>query len=297
MYCKNCGAELQNPDQTYCPSCGIPLRLKVFKYSVQESKFKPFKIKIPLYEVLDSDYIILFIDSKHSRVWNWYGSNTTTRMKFIASKSAFTIRDKYGKGFKIVAIDEGSEPLEFKFLIGLERESVNQDLMKVCKRLEDNQTSEGHKEISGIIICDSSGHLIDSNFDIELSEETTAYIPSLIGKARQVVEALKEGELKSIRLETAKNTEIMIALEENLIIIILKGGSAMRKRASDEGDFPFPYVFKPPKPPDDLALAGEAQSKEPESKQVLVYEIYCKHCGAELPKGQTICHVCGEKVD
>ncbi|MFX1452937.1 MAG: zinc-ribbon domain-containing protein, partial [Promethearchaeota archaeon] len=27
------------------------------------------------------------------------------------------------------------------------------------------------------------------------------------------------------------------------------------------------------------------------------YESYCKHCGANLPKGQTICHVCGNKVD
>ena len=23
---------------------------------------------------------------------------------------------------------------------------------------------------------------------------------------------------------------------------------------------------------------------------------YCKHCGAELPKGQTICIICGNKI-
>lgn len=62
-----------------------------------------------------------------------------------------------------------------------------------------------------------------------------------------------------------------------------------------EGNFPFPYITKPPKPPDDLALAGQGKPKELITKQVLEYEPYCKHCGAELPKGQAICHVCNKK--
>jgi hypothetical protein len=65
----------------------------------------------------------------------------------------------------------------------------------------------------------------------------------------------------------------------------------------DNGDLPFPYIRKPPSPPGDLGLAGEPQVKEPIIKQVLEYEPYCKHCGAELPKGQSICHVCGKRVD
>ncbi|MFX0031025.1 MAG: zinc ribbon domain-containing protein [Candidatus Hermodarchaeota archaeon] len=65
-------------------------------------------------------------------------------------------------------------------------------------------------------------------------------------------------------------------------------------REDENGDFPFPYVFKPPKPPDDLALAGEPQAKEPIIMEDL--EHFCKHCGAELPKGQSICHACGKKV-
>jgi len=26
-------------------------------------------------------------------------------------------------------------------------------------------------------------------------------------------------------------------------------------------------------------------------------ELYCKHCGSDLPIGQSICHVCGNKVE
>ncbi len=60
---------------------------------------------------------------------------------------------------------------------------------------------------------------------IDISEEVAAYVTSLIGKGRQVVEALDEGILKFIRLETAvagESREVMVALEENLILIIMK---------------------------------------------------------------------------
>ena len=63
-----------------------------------------------------------------------------------------------------------------------------------------------------------------------------------------------------------------------------------------DGDYPFPYIFKPPSPPDDLALAGEPQAKLLNTEQALEHEQYCKYCGSNLPEGQSICHVCGNKV-
>ena len=80
---------------------------------------------------------------------------------------------------------------------------------------------EEKEGVRGVIICDSSGLPIKSNLPTEQTEEVSAYITSLIGKSKQVVEALNEGILKFIRLETAKG-EIMLALEESLILIILK---------------------------------------------------------------------------
>jgi len=90
-----------------------------------------------------------------------------------------------------------------------------QEVKNIIRRFEER---EG---IRGVIICDSSGLPIDSNLEIQVSEEIAAYVTSLIGKGKQVVEALKEGELSFIRLETSKG-ETMIALQENLILIILK---------------------------------------------------------------------------
>ncbi|NVM35832.1 MAG: roadblock/LC7 domain-containing protein [Candidatus Lokiarchaeota archaeon] len=80
---------------------------------------------------------------------------------------------------------------------------------------------EEREGIRGVIICDSSGLPIDSNLEIELSESIAAYVTSLIGKGKQVVKALNEGNLNFIRLETSSG-ETMIALEEQLILIILK---------------------------------------------------------------------------
>lgn len=57
-----------------------------------------------------------------------------------------------------------------------------------------------------------------------------------------------------------------------------------------------PYIFKPPTPPGDLSASGEPQAKQSITKEEEEYEPYCKHCGAELSKGQTICHACGKKV-
>lgn len=153
---------------------------------------------------------------------------------------------------------------------------------------------EIRENVRGLIICDSSGLPIDSNMEIDLSEEVAACVTSLIGKGQQVVDALNEGTLNFIRLETSKG-EIMVALEENLILIILKGKKTMRDQDNRDYEFTTPF---PPIPPSSPSPAGAVKQKlqlrviEEESE----HEPYCKHCGAVLPKGQTICHVCGKKV-
>jgi len=95
------------------------------------------------------------------------------------------------------------------------------DIMGYARGANMLRRFEEREGIRGVIICDSSGLPIDSNMDIEISEEISAYVTSLIGNSKQLVEALKEGGLKFIRLETSKG-EVMIALEEQLILIILK---------------------------------------------------------------------------
>jgi len=96
----------------------------IFQYNDEEQEFQELELEedLPLYEILDSDFILLFVDSARYRVWVWQGSNTTTRMKFISAKLAPNIRDKHGIAYKITAVDEGNETLAFNIMIGLEKE-------------------------------------------------------------------------------------------------------------------------------------------------------------------------------
>ncbi len=77
---------------------------------------------LKLEDLLDDDFILLFIDPQHNRVWMWVGFNTTTRMKFIGAKTAQPIRDKHGIAFKLTTIDQDNESHGFKVMLGLEQE-------------------------------------------------------------------------------------------------------------------------------------------------------------------------------
>jgi len=66
-------------------------------------------------------------------------------------------------------------------------------------------------------------------------------------------------------------------------------------KKDDDDFFPYPYIFKPPTPPGDIGLVGQLQAKEPIIKE-LDHAPYCKYCGGKLAQGESICHVCRNKV-
>ncbi|GAI68896.1 unnamed protein product [marine sediment metagenome] len=81
-------------------------------------------------------------------------------------------------------------------------------------------------ETEGLIASDLEGKVIVGQTITDMDHNGIAKACATIIKntnalGKQVVEALKEGGLKFIRLETNKG-ETMIALEEQLILIILK---------------------------------------------------------------------------
>ena len=98
-------------------------KLRVYQFNDKLGDFEELEIEeeLPLYELFDSDFILLVVDPTYYRVWLWHGANTTTRMKFIAAKIAPKIRDRYGIAYKITAVDEGNETTGFKISSGLEK--------------------------------------------------------------------------------------------------------------------------------------------------------------------------------
>ncbi|MHA1803443.1 MAG: hypothetical protein ACTSU4_02790 [Promethearchaeota archaeon] len=107
-------------------------KMLVFQFNDQRDEFQEleFKEDMPLYELFDPEFILLFIDPKRYRVWIWHGSNTTTRAKFVAAKLAPKIRDRFGIAYKITTVDEGDETLGFKIAVGLEEEMDYEQIEK-----------------------------------------------------------------------------------------------------------------------------------------------------------------------
>ncbi|TFG06088.1 MAG: hypothetical protein EU539_08590 [Promethearchaeota archaeon] len=107
-------------------------KLRVFQFNDKKGEYQELVLEeeVQLNELLDSDFILLFVDPDRYRVWIWQGSNTTTRMKFISAKTAPQIRDRYGIAYKISSVDEGNETTAFKVMVGLEEPEKIEDAQK-----------------------------------------------------------------------------------------------------------------------------------------------------------------------
>jgi len=98
--------------------------ITVYQFNDEIGDFEELIIDpdVKLKDLLHDDFVLLFVDPQHFRVWLWHGYNTTTRMKFIAAKMAPLIRDKHGFAFKITAVDQDNEMHGFLVMIGLAEE-------------------------------------------------------------------------------------------------------------------------------------------------------------------------------
>ena len=93
----------------------------IYSFNLEIEDFEEIEHKenVPLFELLDSDKIILFVDSHNAKVWIWQGKNTSTKMKFISSQTAHYIRDKHDVTYTLSSVDEREETAAFKIIVGL----------------------------------------------------------------------------------------------------------------------------------------------------------------------------------
>ncbi len=93
----------------------------IYQFNKELEEFEKFtqEENVPLFEILDSDKILLFVDMNNNRVWIWEGKNSSTKMKFISAQLASQIRDKHDNTFTISTVDEQNETTAFKLMVGL----------------------------------------------------------------------------------------------------------------------------------------------------------------------------------
>ena len=59
---------------------------------------------------------------------------------------------------------------------------------------------------------------------------------------------------------------------------------------------PFPFIYNPPRPPDDLDPVGQVQKAKVRPPEESEMYSFCKHCGAPLEDGVLVCPNCGKKI-
>ncbi|MFX0099698.1 MAG: roadblock/LC7 domain-containing protein [Candidatus Hodarchaeota archaeon] len=77
-------------------------------------------------------------------------------------------------------------------------------------------------DVRGVIITDNEGLPIQTDLDTETTELVAANVTSLVGRGRKVTDALQEGNLHFLKLETDKG-EVLIAPDPaGFILVVLK---------------------------------------------------------------------------
>ncbi|MFW9785769.1 MAG: hypothetical protein ACFFFB_26025, partial [Candidatus Heimdallarchaeota archaeon] len=78
----------------------------IYELNEELGEFEEIEIQenVPLFELLNSNKILLFVDDHEGNLWVWQGENTSTRMKFISGQTAPQIRDKHDISYMIHSI-------------------------------------------------------------------------------------------------------------------------------------------------------------------------------------------------
>jgi hypothetical protein len=92
-------------------------------------------------------------------------------------------------------------------------------------------------------------------------------------------------------------TELHLAMKKaakNFNFNPLIGIYNAHKKDKDDDKFSYPYLFKPPSPPDDFDMASRVQL-ENQFEENDNYEEICQYCGEKLTKEEQSSHNCRKK--
>jgi len=103
-------------------------------------------------------------------------------------------------------------------------------------------------------------------------------------KRHDVIEELKYKNERYIFLKT--NIQISTAFPEYL------RKSLPKEYDDDDERFPYPYIFKPPEPPDDFGMTPRVQLQASPNKKDPEEKVNCQFCGMELIKEEQLTHSC-----
>jgi hypothetical protein len=105
-------------------------KILLFKLNMETTDYEEIMLTDDslFHEMLDSSSIFLFLDPKHYKAYLWQGKNTSTREKFVSANRAGSVTRLFSRTMKIITIEEESEVLDFKILMGIEEPPVEEEI-------------------------------------------------------------------------------------------------------------------------------------------------------------------------
>lgn len=224
------------------------------------------------------------------------------RKDFKFKKRFNDLKSDFGDIYK--PIESKIKEIEAVLKSGIKMKPVDEKFDYIIKKLL------AIPEVIGAALTDLEGLPIVSVLHQQSNGIDVAVLSAeIFSLAKKLLIEMEKGEFYRLDVKGKGGYLLIFQASPNAILTIFISGMRLGLISLDiyrlirngfdddrEGYFPYPYIFKPPYPPEDIYPVGQPQAKRPTDEEEPEYKPYCKHCGAELPKGQTICHVCGKKV-
>jgi len=216
--------------------------------------------KRPIKDLLKSEECYVIVSEEHRKVYLWRGVNSNVRSRFIGAKRSQEICRQLGEQFRVIPLNEGEEDPDFvKLTVGKTQGGEAKENINITR--------------------------------IDFPEENASFnllIDNLIANIQK--NPSKEKLYWRLFYERFR--------DKNTINQSFKDEESKKKSDYDDDNddrFPYPYIFKPPKPPDDFAMTPQLLIRPSLKKKGIEEEIHCQYCGIKLTEEEEITHSCKKK--
>ena len=149
-------------------------------------------------------------------------------------------------------------------------------------------------EVEAAAIVSAEGLPIVSALSHEVDETKIAAITAaLCSLAKKAISEIQRGDFEQLYIRKSDEYLLIRQISPDTILIV----SAVKD--IQLGRFfpgtPFPYIYNPPNPPDDLDGVVQVQISRVRPLEEEEIMRSCKHCGAPLDEGVSVCSNCKKK--
>lgn len=172
-------------------------------------------------------------------------------------------------------------------------------------------------EIKAVAIVSAEGLPIASALPQGVDEtKIAAMTAALLSLSEKAIIEMRKGDFDQLYIKGSEGYLLVMQAGPNAVLtvsttkdvrlglILLDLGRHLGKiwrsgYDDDDGDdyIPYPYIFKPPKPPDDFAIAPQVQLRTSLKEKDPEEEIHCQYCGKKLTKEEQLNHSCKKKPE